>query len=78
MIDQYISAAEDKMEQSNGLQCYCHMVMKVRCRTFISQNGAIYSSVPTKTCSFVADCTTPANFFHLLRRQMKTTYEKNH
>jgi 2-oxoglutarate dehydrogenase E1 component len=21
---------------------------------------------------FVADCTTPANFFHLLRRQMKT------
>jgi 2-oxoglutarate dehydrogenase E1 component len=25
---------------------------------------------------FVADCTTPANFYHLLRRQMKTTYRK--
>jgi 2-oxoglutarate dehydrogenase E1 component len=25
---------------------------------------------------FVADCTTPANLFHLLRRQMKTTYRK--
>jgi 2-oxoglutarate dehydrogenase E1 component len=23
---------------------------------------------------FVADCTTPANFFHLLRRQMKTSF----
>src|SRR5690606_6796828 len=25
---------------------------------------------------FVANCTTPANFFHLLRRQMKTDYRK--
>src|SRR5690606_6089302 len=25
---------------------------------------------------FVADCTTPANFFHLLRRQMHLTYRK--
>jgi 2-oxoglutarate dehydrogenase E1 component len=25
---------------------------------------------------FVADCTTPANFFHLLRRQMKTKFRK--
>jgi hypothetical protein len=25
---------------------------------------------------YVADCTTPANFFHLLRRQMKTNFRK--
>jgi 2-oxoglutarate dehydrogenase E1 component len=25
---------------------------------------------------FVADCTTPANFYHLLRRQMKVNYRK--
>ena len=25
---------------------------------------------------YVANCTTPANFFHLLRRQMKTTFRK--
>jgi 2-oxoglutarate dehydrogenase E1 component len=25
---------------------------------------------------FVADCTTPANMFHLLRRQMKANYRK--
>ena len=25
---------------------------------------------------YVADCTTPANFYHLLRRQMKTTFRK--
>ena len=25
---------------------------------------------------YVADCTTPANFFHLLRRQMKTDFRK--
>jgi len=25
---------------------------------------------------FVADCTTPANMFHLLRRQLKAAYRK--
>jgi 2-oxoglutarate dehydrogenase E1 component len=44
--------------------------------------GAEHSSEEwsvTQLCArhnmFVADCTTPANFFHLLRRQMKTNFK---
>jgi 2-oxoglutarate dehydrogenase E1 component len=35
-----------------------------------------YLQLCAKDNMFVADCTTPANLFHLLRRQMKVNYRK--
>ncbi|MBT8310962.1 MAG: 2-oxoglutarate dehydrogenase E1 component, partial [Flavobacteriaceae bacterium] len=35
-----------------------------------------YLQLCAKDNMFVADCTTPANMFHLLRQQMKTDYRK--
>jgi 2-oxoglutarate dehydrogenase E1 component len=35
-----------------------------------------YLQLCAKHNMFVADCTTPANFYHLLRRQMKTEFRK--
>ena len=35
-----------------------------------------YLQLCAKDNMFVANCTTPANMFHLLRRQMKTNYRK--
>ena len=35
-----------------------------------------YLQLCAKDNMFVADCTTPANMFHLLRRQMKSNYRK--
>jgi 2-oxoglutarate dehydrogenase E1 component len=41
-----------------------------------STHQHVLFTVVCKTHMYVADCTTPANFFHLLRRQMKTTFRK--
>jgi 2-oxoglutarate dehydrogenase E1 component len=35
-----------------------------------------YLQLCARNNMYVADCTTPANFYHLLRRQMKTTFRK--
>ena len=35
-----------------------------------------YLQMCAKHNMYIADCTTPANFFHLLRRQMKTNFRK--
>src|SRR5690606_28738752 len=76
MIDQYISAAEDKWKTQNGL------VMLLP-HGYEGQ-GAEHSSARMERClqlcasnnMVVADVTAPANFFHLLRRQIKTNYRK--
>ena len=76
MLDQYISAAEDKWNNQNGLVMLLPHGYEGQGAEHSSARMERYLQMCANENMFVADCTTPANFFHLLRRQMKTTYRK--
>jgi 2-oxoglutarate dehydrogenase E1 component len=76
MIDQYISAAEDKWNNQNGLVFLLPHGYEGQGAEHSSARMERYLQLCANHNMFVADCTTPANFFHLLRRQMKTDYRK--
>ncbi|AWG24895.1 2-oxoglutarate dehydrogenase E1 component [Flavobacterium kingsejongi] len=76
MLDQYISAAEDKWNNQNGLVMLLPHGYEGQGAEHSSARMERYLQLCANHNMFVADCTTPANFFHLLRRQMKTTYRK--
>lgn len=76
MIDQYISAAEDKWNNQNGLVMLLPHGYEGQGAEHSSARMERYLQLCANHNMFVADCTTPANFFHLLRRQMKTAYRK--
>jgi 2-oxoglutarate dehydrogenase E1 component len=60
----------DKWNNQNGIVLFCLMDMKDKVQT-LSGRMERYLQLCARQNMFVADCTTPANFFHLLRRQMK-------
>jgi len=76
MIDQYISAAEDKWNNQNGIVFLLPHGYEGQGAEHSSARMERYLQLCANHNMFVADCTTPANFFHLLRRQMKTDYRK--
>lgn len=76
MIDQYISAAEDKWNNQNGLVMLLPHGYEGQGAEHSSARMERYLQQCANENMFVADCTTPANFYHLLRRQMKTTFRK--
>lgn len=76
MLDQYISAAEDKWNNQNGLVMLLPHGYEGQGAEHSSARMERYLQLCANHNMFVADCTTPANFFHLLRRQMKTTFRK--
>ncbi|MCV6631668.1 MAG: 2-oxoglutarate dehydrogenase E1 component [Flavobacteriaceae bacterium] len=76
MIDQYISAAEDKWKLQNGIVMLLPHGYEGQGAEHSSARMERYLQLCAKDNMFVADCTTPANMFHLLRRQMKTNYRK--
>ena len=76
MIDQYISAAEDKWNNQNGLVMLLPHGYEGQGAEHSSGRMERYLQLCANHNMYVADCTTPANFFHLLRRQMKTTFRK--
>jgi 2-oxoglutarate dehydrogenase E1 component len=76
MIDQYISAAEDKWKLQNGLVMLLPHGYEGQGAEHSSARMERYLQLCAKDNMFVADCTTPANMFHLLRRQLKATYRK--
>lgn len=76
MIDQYISAAEDKWKTQNGFVMLLPHGYEGQGAEHSSARMERYLQLCAKDNMFVADCTTPANFFHLLRRQMKSVYRK--
>ncbi|MFK6999622.1 2-oxoglutarate dehydrogenase E1 component [Flavobacterium oreochromis] len=76
MIDQYISAAEDKWNNQNGLVMLMPHGYENQGAEHSSARMERYLQLCSEQNMFVADCTTPANFFHLLRRQMLTNYRK--
>lgn len=76
MLDQYISAAEDKWKLQNGLVMLLPHGYEGQGAEHSSARMERYLQLCAKDNMFVADCTTPANMFHLLRRQVKANYRK--
>ncbi len=76
MIDQYISAAEDKWKLQNGLVMLLPHGYEGQGAEHSSARMERYLQLCAVDNMYVADCTTPANFYHLLRRQMKSVFRK--
>ena len=76
MIDQYLSAAEDKWKLQNGLVLLLPHGYEGQGAEHSSARMERYLQLCAKDNMYVANCTTPSNLFHLLRRQMITTFRK--
>ena len=76
MFDQYISAAEDKWKQQNGIVILLPHGYEGQGSEHSSARMERFLQLCANDNMTVADCTTPANFFHLLRRQMKRNFRK--
>jgi 2-oxoglutarate dehydrogenase E1 component len=76
LIDQYISAAEDKWKLQNGLVMFLPHGYEGQGAEHSSGRMERFLQLCAKDNMYVADITTPANMFHLLRRQMKAGFRK--
>ena len=76
MFDQYISAAEDKWKQQNGIVILLPHGYEGQGSEHSSARIERYLQLCANDNMTVANCTNPANFFHLLRRQMKRNFRK--
>jgi 2-oxoglutarate dehydrogenase E1 component len=76
MFDQYISAAEDKWKAQNGIVVLLPHGYEGQGSEHSSARIERYLQLCAEDNMTVANCTTPANFYHLLRRQMKRDYRK--
>lgn len=76
MFDQYISAAEDKWKTQNGIVVLLPHGYEGQGSEHSSARIERYLQLCAEDNMTVANCTTPANFYHLLRRQMKRDYRK--
>lgn len=76
MLDQYISAAESKWKVQNGLVMLLPHGYEGQGSEHSSARMERYLQLCSRHNMVVADVTTPANFFHLLRRHMKWNFRK--
>lgn len=76
IFDQYLSAAEDKWKSQNGIVVLLPHGYEGQGSEHSSARIERYLQLCGKDNMIVANCTTPANFFHLLRRQMKRNFRK--
>ncbi|MES2545584.1 MAG: 2-oxoglutarate dehydrogenase E1 component [Bacteroidota bacterium] len=76
MLDQYISCGEDKWNNQNGIVMLLPHGYEGQGAEHSSARMERYLQLCARHNMYVADCSTPANFFHLLRRQMKTNFRK--
>jgi 2-oxoglutarate dehydrogenase E1 component len=76
IFDQYLSAAEDKWKLQNGIVVLLPHGYEGQGSEHSSARMERYLQLCAIDNMIVADCTTPSNFYHLLRRQMKRDYRK--
>tara|TARA_B110000305_G_C19456265_1_gene651134 strand:- start:1459 stop:4164 length:2706 start_codon:yes stop_codon:yes gene_type:complete len=76
MLDQFISCAEDKWRIQNGLVMLLPHGYEGQGAEHSSARLERYLQMCAQDNMQIANCTTPANFFHVLRRQLKRDFRK--
>ncbi|MGJ1320471.1 2-oxoglutarate dehydrogenase E1 component [Sphingobacterium spiritivorum] len=76
IFDQYISSAETKWRRSNGLIMLLPHGYEGQGPEHSSARIERYLELCANNNIIVANCTTPANYFHLLRRQLHRDFRK--
>ncbi len=76
IIDQYLFSGEDKWKTQNGLVMLLPHGYEGQGAEHSSARMERYLQLCAKDNVYVANCSTPANMFHILRRQMKAGFRK--
>jgi len=76
IVDQYIASAETKWQRGNGLVMLLPHGYEGQGPEHSSARIERFMELCADNNIQVANCTTPANFFHILRRQLHREYRK--